>query len=276
MKSQFVKIRIQQSKSSNSEQQVNVSNGRSGTGTPPSIPFKQLQAGNTVSGQVAHATSNGQQPHWQAQSSSALNSNGFSSWGSIAEQNTLKQQAVFGTTAGHAKQNNSAQAQMLAYGQMPASPYQSGITPFAVINASSEAWQASLPSSTYYAGIQPASAFNGSTSQPQTLLKPMPRSTPFSSMPTNYQGAGGYPPEYSSLPPGPGMPSKRPKKRRFPIWARIAVSVLLLLVIVAGGIAGYYYYNFSSPVSHIVGQQVTRLKGDEDPNAIRNGADILS
>jgi len=274
LKSQFVKIRARQSKSSNSEQLVNVSNGRSGTGTPPSFPFEQPQTGNTVSGQVAPAFSNGQQTHWQAQSSSAFNSNGISSWGWIAEQSTLKQQAVVGPITVPAQYNNSAQAQRLAYGQMPASPYQSGITPFAVINASSEALQAPLPPSTYNAGMQPASAFNGSTSQSQTLLKPMPRSMPLSSM--NYQGGGGYPPEYSSLPPGPGMPNKRPKKRRFPIWARIAVLVLLLLVIVAGGMAGYYYYNFSSPVSHIVGQQVTRLKGDEDPNAIRNGADILS
>src|SRR5437763_2330988 len=73
-----------------------------------------------------------------------------------------------------------------------------------------------------------------------------------------------------------GKPGSNPKQRRFPIWARIAVSVFLLLLVVVGGLAGYYYYNFSAPVSHIVGQQVTRLKGDEDPNANRNGADILS
>lgn len=50
----------------------------------------------------------------------------------------------------------------------------------------------------------------------------------------------------------------------------------MLLLVVVGGLAGYYFYFLSAPVSHIVGQQVTRLKGDEDPNANRNGADILS
>ena len=99
---------------------------------------------------------------------------------------------------------------------------------------------------------------------------------PLSPTPMNYYGAGGFPPGYTSLPPGIGKPDNNRKKRRFPIWARIAVPVFLLLLVVVGGLAGYYYYNFSAPVSHIVGQQVTRLKGDEDPNANRNGADILS
>src|SRR6266699_3171727 len=94
---------------------------------------------------------------------------------------------------------------------------------------------------------------------------------PLSPMPMNFQGAGGYPPGYASL-----LSGNNRKKRRFPIWARIALSVFLLLLIVVGGLAGYYYYNLSAPVSHIVGQQVTRLKGDEDPNGNRNGVDILS
>ncbi len=245
-------------------------------GSPPTIPFEQHHAGNTISYQEASATSNGQQPYWQAQNSRAPYSNGISNWGSIAEQSTLKQQAVVGPVRAPGQHNYATQAQMLAYGQMPISPYQSGITPFAVINASSETLQAPQPPSIHYPGMQPNSALNGSTPQSQTLLKPMPRSMPLSSMPMNYHGAGGYPSEYFSLPSGSGMPGKGPKKRRFPIWATVALSVLLLLLIVVGGIAGYYYYNFSSPVSQIVGQQVTRLKGDEDPNAIRNGVDILS
>src|SRR5258708_14465335 len=71
------------------------------------------------------------------------------------------------------------------------------------------------------------------------------------------------------------MQGSRRNKRRVPIWGRVVISIFLLLLIVVGGLVGYYYSVFS-PVSHIVGQQVTRLKGDKDPNVSRNGADILS
>ena len=95
---------------------------------------------------------------------------------------------------------------------------------------------------------------------------------PLAPMPASYPGVGGPPPFGQP----PGNQSKNYKKRRFPIWARVAASLFLLLLVVVGGLAGYYYYFLATPVSHIVGQQVTRLKGDEDPNASRNGADILS
>lgn len=72
------------------------------------------------------------------------------------------------------------------------------------------------------------------------------------------------------------MQDPRRNKRRVPIWVRVVISIFLLLLIVVGGLVGYYYSVFSTPVSHIVGQQVTRLKGDKDPNVSRNGADILS
>jgi LCP family protein required for cell wall assembly len=94
----------------------------------------------------------------------------------------------------------------------------------------------------------------------------------------SYQGAGGYPSSgYTPQPPFKGKQGKiRKKRRRFPTWARIVVSIFLLLLVVIGGLTGFYYYNLSAPVSHIVGQQVNRLHGDEDPNANRNGVDILS
>jgi LCP family protein required for cell wall assembly len=126
-----------------------------------------------------------------------------------------------------------------------------------------------------YPDMQQYSPVNVPTPQSQPLMNPVP--VPLSPLPMNYQGAAGFPPSgYAPQPPGMGKQGNNRKKRRFPIWARITVSVFLLLLIVFGGLAGYYYYNFSAPVSHIVGQQVTRLKGDEDPNAVRNGADILS
>jgi len=179
---------------------------------------------------------------------------------------------MVGTKTDHVRNLNNAQAHLLANGQMPISPYQSGITPFAAMNAAPQTLQARQSPSIPYPGMQQLSPFNGSDSQSRPLVNPLP-----GSMPMSYQGAGGgYPPGYGSLPPAQGNQGNNHKKRRFPIWTRVAVSVFLLLLIVAGGAAGYYYYNFSAPVSQIVGQQVTRLKGDEDPNANRNGGDILS
>ncbi|HEX6110180.1 MAG TPA: LCP family protein, partial [Ktedonobacteraceae bacterium] len=149
------------------------------------------------------------------------------------------------------------------------------------MQSNSQTLQAPQTPSMQYSGMQQFSPVNGSVPLPQPLMNPvpMPGYAPMrqSPMPMSYQGAGGFPPPgYGPQPPGMGNQGNNRKKRRFPIWARIAVSIFLLLLVVVGGLAGYYYYNFSAPVSHIVGQQVTRLKGDEDPNAVRNGADILS
>jgi LCP family protein required for cell wall assembly len=69
----------------------------------------------------------------------------------------------------------------------------------------------------------------------------------------------------------------RKKKRRFPIWARIAVAILTILIILGG--TGFYYYesNFAAPVGNIVGQQAPLLKGEDNPNVTRgNSGDILS
>jgi LCP family protein required for cell wall assembly len=193
----------------------------------------------------------------------------------------LKQQAMNGPITGPTSNANNAQVQMLAYGQMPLSPNQSGITPFAAMQSNSQTLQAPQTPSMQYSGMQQFSPVNGSVplSQPEMNPVPMPGYAPMlqSPMLMSYQGAGGFPPPgYGPQPPGMGNQGNNRKKRRFPIWARIAVSIFLLLLVVVGGLAGYYYYNFSAPVSHIVGQQVTRLKGDEDPNAVRNGTDILS
>jgi LCP family protein required for cell wall assembly len=70
--------------------------------------------------------------------------------------------------------------------------------------------------------------------------------------------------------------NRRGKKRRFPIWTRVIVAVLTVILVLVGSIAAYAYYTFSAPVGNIVNQQVQRAKGEEDPNASRNGADILS
>jgi LCP family protein required for cell wall assembly len=74
------------------------------------------------------------------------------------------------------------------------------------------------------------------------------------------------------------MQQKRRKKRRVPIWARVVLCIFLLLLVSFGGAGGYYYFTLSSALKNVTDQQVSRLKGDDDPNVGRNnsGGDILS
>jgi LCP family protein required for cell wall assembly len=278
LKSQFVKINALQGKGSQSEQSPN---GWSQADTHSTVPFDQLHGGQASFGQTPQSPGAGLPSNWDARSLPSPHPNGTPDQLSVAEQNTLKQQAMNGPITGPTSNANNAQVQMLAYGQMPLSPNQSGITPFAAMQSNSQTLQAPQTPSMQYSGMRQFSPVNGSVplSQPEMNPVPMPGYAPMlqSPMLMSYQGAGGFPPPgYGPQPPGMGNQGNNRKKRRFPIWARIAVSIFLLLLVVVGGLAGYYYYNFSAPVSHIVGQQVTRLKGDEDPNAVRNGTDILS
>jgi LCP family protein required for cell wall assembly len=60
-----------------------------------------------------------------------------------------------------------------------------------------------------------------------------------------------------------------------PIWARVVIAVLLFFLILGGAGFAYYQVNFAGAVNHIVGQQVQRAPGEENPNAnLSNG--ILS
>jgi LCP family protein required for cell wall assembly len=61
-------------------------------------------------------------------------------------------------------------------------------------------------------------------------------------------------------------PSKR-KERRFPIWARVAVSVLLVLVILAGAGLAYYQLNFAGHISNITGQKAAPILKGQDGDA---------
>ncbi len=98
-------------------------------------------------------------------------------------------------------------------------------------------------------------------------------------------------PTYGGLPPGMTRPGSggqggkgskgskkksRKKKRRFPIWARVVVGVLVFLLILTG--SGYIYYqvNFATAVNNITNQQVTRIHGEDNPNTNRDSTNILN
>lgn len=198
----------------------------------------------------------------------------------MADQETLKQSATNEPVTRPARHANAVQAQMLAYGQVPVSPHQSGITPFAAMHASSQNIQPPQAPPMKNTGMQPFPQMIGPNLPSQPLMAPMsmPGPSPYTQppMPAGNQRTEGSPP-YGQSPRPPGKrKAQQGKKRRFPIWARIVLSIVLLLLVVAGSLVGYYLYFLATPISHIVNQQVTRLKGDENPNLNRNGVDILS
>ncbi len=73
---------------------------------------------------------------------------------------------------------------------------------------------------------------------------------------------------------------EQPQRLQFgiiPMWARVAVVALLLILIIPGGIGVYYYLTLFPTLNNSVGQQVVRMKGDDNPDQkqIASG-DVLS
>jgi len=284
LKSQFVKINTFQGQGNQVDQSPSTDSW-SMADPHSGVPFDQSRGERTTPGHTPtqQRPGKGLLSNWNAGNVQLPYHNGIPSSMPMTEQDTVEQRAMNGLATGYDPNANTAQAHMLAYGQMPQSPNQSGITPFSSMYANSQTPSSPQFPPVQYPGMQAFSPVMGpnSPSQPMMGSMPMygyaPASAPLSPFQAGYQRTGGFPP-YGQVPqpPGYGKPGRRHKKRRFPIWARIVLSIVMLLLVVVGGLAGYYFYFLSAPVSHIVGQQVTRLKGDEDPNAKRNGADILS
>lgn len=184
--------------------------------------------------------------------------------------------------------------QNLIWGQI--SPHQSAITPLSSMPTNAQQAPVSMPEATS-ASSQPLQPFVSQSLAPMPgminpqayapgspVSVPMPGQTPgaWQGQSMGYQGYQGQGPAsgppFVQGPAGKGAQNgRRKKKRRFPIWARIAVAILTIFIILAG--TGFYYYeaNFAAPVSNIVGQTAPLLKGEENPNlAHGNSGDILS
>jgi LCP family protein required for cell wall assembly len=205
----------------------------------------------------------------------------------IAEQDTFKQKTVDRQVRGVGI-GGGTNVQGPANGNGQLSPNNAGISSAIRPQPVSDAgipWQQQQANPAWPWGSQ------GPQSQPssnlQTLPPPSqlavqgqmrPASSPLSQPEMAMPGAPTTYASYQRTPPGmqPGGKNNKRKKRRFPTWARVIVTVLLVILVLVGGIGGYLYYTFSAPVGNIVNQQVNRAKGEEDPNAIRNGNDILS
>lgn len=213
---------------------------------------------------------------------------------SIEDQETIEQRIVpspsqsLQTGRGNGAWNNGidAQVQSILYG--PISPRESGVTPYAALYAQAPVAPAApaapaphmsqsllappvapyAPSAPFAPPSQPLNPQQGPTTG--APLMPMPG---FSVMSPNQQGMGGPPPFIQ--PPGPPNDRQRKKHRRFPIWARVLVGILLFLMLVGGAGFTYYQVNFAKSVNDITGQTVARLPGENNPNQGRTG-DILS
>jgi LCP family protein required for cell wall assembly len=129
----------------------------------------------------------------------------------------------------------------------PVSPHQSGISPLASLYAELPTQQA--PVMPPYAGVaQPVGAPLGTPWQAMSpaAMRPVP---PMMAQPMGFAAA----------PPLPPVRTTR-KKKKFPIWARVALALFIVMLVITGSGIAYYEVNFASHINNIVGQRDATLK----------------
>jgi len=212
------------------------------------------------------ATGKGLLSGWKLSQAQQAADVGYPTQLSLVEQDTLKQPAIQQPMS----YTNIAQGQV--------SPHQSGIDQLPIMPTrnvqSPPNMQAMSPVQVGFPGSGQGQGQSTLAQQQQAQWPQWPQ----------WQTMGSYqsgPPPFVQGPPGQGQGPQpqgkgRKKKRRFPIWARVAVAMLLVLVILSG--TGFYYYqaNFAAPVGNIINQQAPLVKGDDNPNLTRGNTDILS
>lgn len=276
-------------------------------GAQPAAPGDQSQGKLSLTGQKSPRSGGGLfAPSWQA-GAQTPQERGASALANVVEQQTVKQPSMPGPNIAYSPKsppqtpdtyvqgqhgrygpggnginqlasagyNNSpmsmpkgpAGAQMFAPTQRPGSPMGPGMP----------GGPASLSSGfNSFNQINPGSSFSMSGHGMGMVATP-PAPGTFN---PNYPGGTGA---LGGGPLGPGgnrfdgpsgrdpRSAKRKKKRKVPIWARVVIGVLLFLLVAGGVIFGYYQATLASSVGNIVGQQVQRTRGEEDPNANLTG-----
>lgn len=261
----------------------NMQSGRSGTAST------QHQEGSPPQG-TQRPTSKGLLSSWRLHQLQQTQDGGYPASTSVAEQETLKQPAI--------QQLQADFVQGFSTGQV--SPHQSGINqlPILSVNAQTpptmqtipptmQAPQAGQPFNPQWKpelntvqaaqpfNAQPFSSTNGTPNTQSPPLfgarpgQPLQPLQPLQPSPMQWQrmeaGGGNQQGGPARFVQGPDKGRKK-KKRRFPIWARVAVAVLLVLLILTGSGAYYYEANFATAISNSTGQTVVRLSGD-DPSS---------
>lgn len=221
----------------------------------------QPQEGSPPQRMQRPATGKGLLSGWKFSQAQQAADVGYPRQLSLVEQDTLKQPVI----------QQSMSYTKFAQGQV--SPHQSGIDQLPIMPIhtvqSAPTMQAMSPVQVGFPG--------SGQGQPTLAQQQQAQWAQWQTM-GSYQGG---PPPFVQGPPGQGQGPQpqgkgRKKNRRFPVWARVAVAMLLVLVILSG--TGVYYYeaNFAAPVSNIINQQAPLVKGDDNPNLTRGNTDILS
>ena len=257
------------------------------------IKVHELRGKDNVPGHIAALSD------WAGLHSKGTGGNGSNgSYKSLVDQDTVEQRvAPLSIDGGYGVWDETTNPLVHAMMRGPVSPNASGLTPYATLYAdrslpqplqlsplqqSDERYNAQFYTRPFLAGIDP------SIPPPQSQPLILPAQGPATNVPLlpvpGFPAYGQYqqvmdrplPTMLPSQPPIPPGGKRGKKKRRFPIWARVVVCLLIFLILVGGSGYAYYQVNFSRPITDITGQQAPRLKGDDvNPNQNLNG-NILS
>jgi LCP family protein required for cell wall assembly len=159
----------------------------------------------------------------------------------IVDQETVIQQAVARPITGPIF--NRAMQQGYPLEQMPTSPASSGI------------WSHAAPAPVQQSPVTQSAA--------PAYMQRFAQNAPVQQGAPSWQPPlrpGTYPSSAPLQTPLPGQLAG--KKRRFPIWARVAVAVLTVLLVALGSGLWYYQSNFAVPITKITNQQAAHIGED--------------
>ena len=184
--------------------------------------------------------------------------NPISGPGAIAAQDTVLQPAVSMTEP---YQGNQAYYQPMDYRTSPVSPHESGMTPLSTFQMGVAQQSPALPAGWPVAPMQQQSPIAPGWSPFVNAGQPVNAAgVPWQPMPGNVQN---LPPQMPPMPPMPQMqqqpfhaqPPLRKKKKKVPVWARVAIAGFVVMLVLLGSGIGYYEVNFAGHLSNITGQK---------------------
>jgi len=245
-----------------------------------SAPFDQSALPASPAPYPAKPTEKGLLSSWKNHNPQTLLSEKKPVSAGLEDQDTAIHQAVQRPTTGPMLNPGNVPGQM--------SPYQSGMTPFATLYASVQSPAAPLPTRP-----QPPQPYAAPNLPPITPYSPLPPSAmpPGPFRPMNVPNSFGYPSSPVQMMQAPVTTQlanritplhQGSKKKRFPIWARIAVAILAFLLVVGGSAYGYYQANYADAINNITGhkaihQNQSTKDGDTTTQSDQvNSGDVLS
>ncbi len=167
--------------------------------------------------------------------------------------------------------------------QVPRRPTGSGLLSNWKANQNQQQQQGQQPNSGPHGAAPYGQSFNPQQVPPVQNMPPLQQPQPPQRQELNAQNVPPFNPQQPINGVGGGQGNNggkkqsSKKKRRFPIWARVVVSILAVLLILVGSGVYYYEANFAGVVAHDTGQVAPRQKNDVNPNQNQNtGSGVLS